>query len=585
MHWIRNIFIKIKGKSIVYSIVFIIILLLINSAFIYNTVSSIKQDQENREDMVAIKSGLERILDNIQNADLGLRGYFIIQDDRLSAPLRIAREQHEEFFNRMRVLFDKYELEDTKLISFEKQVDEYIAMGEDLITKIDAGDFEAVKAVVDSDPGYDLWQEYVAFSTPVNELVDKKAAQAQANYESIIFNTIVTQLLLLGIGLPTMLLMIRRVNKNDNFLSQLFGNIEESNRQYVFNNNEEIDTQDEKEIINSLTNNLKEATRFINSVSQGNYDTEWTGMNEELLDYNEENLAGELINMRDRMKQVKNDDEVRMWFTEGIAKFSEIVRRDFENLTAMSDEIISNSVAYLKANQGGLFLVDKDEDEQTYIELMGTYAYDRKRYNEKKILPGQGLIGQTYKEGETLHLTEVPNNYVEITSGLGEATASNLIIVPLIVNETIVGLMELASFNPFQPHEIEFLEKMGEIIASSINSIKTNEQTKKILEKSQQQGEEMLAQEEEMRQNMEELEATHEEMRRNEQRMNSLLEEAKMKEKSFTELEKAYKDEIRLLNNKLSSANKPSTISDQKEDAGQENQTSTKANPDPKVNK
>ncbi len=572
MRWIKKLFASLREKSIIYSIVFIIVLLFINSAFIYNTITTIKKDQENREDMVAIKNGLERILDNIQNADLGLRGYYIIHEEQLANPLRIARNQHKNYFDRMRVLFDKYNLDDTRLNSFQQQVDDYISMGENLVIKIDEGDLASVQKVVKSDPGYDLWKEYVAFATPVNELVDEKTAQAEANYDGIIFNTILTQLLLIGIGLPTMLLVIRRVNKNDKFLSSLFGNIEKSNKEFVFDDKVESEVHDEKEIINSLTANLQEATRFINSISQGNYDTEWNGMTEELASANKENLAGELINMRDKMKQVKSDDEIRMWFTEGIAKFSEIVRQDFEDLTTMCDAIVSNCVNYLKSNQGGLFLVNQDEDDQIFIELMGTYAYDRKRFNEKKILPGQGLIGQTYKEGETLHMTEVPNNYVDITSGLGEATASNLVIVPLIVNETIVGLIELASFEPFKKHEIEFLEKMGEIIASSINSIKTNEQTKKILEKSQQQGEEMLAQEEEMRQNMEELEATHEEMRRNEQRMNSLLDEAKAKEKSFAELEKAYKEEIKVLNSKLSKAQKVSektqkqdTTSNQKE--------------------
>jgi PAS domain S-box-containing protein len=87
-------------------------------------------------------------------------------------------------------------------------------------------------------------------------------------------------------------------------------------------------------------------------------------------------------------------------------------------------------------------------------------------------------------------------------------------VIPLKTNEKIEGVLELASFKTFKPHEIEFLEKLGELLASSIVSVRSGEKTNQLLAVSQEQTEEMRAQEEEMRQNMEELEATQEQMHR-----------------------------------------------------------------------
>jgi hypothetical protein len=83
-------------------------------------------------------------------------------------------------------------------------------------------------------------------------------------------------------------------------------------------------------------------------------------------------------------------------------------------------------------------------------------------------------------------------------------------------NERVEAVLELASFVKFEPHEVEFLEKAGEVIASSIYATKTNERTTKLLKETQEQAEVLKAQEEELRQNMEEMQATQEDMRRRE---------------------------------------------------------------------
>jgi methyl-accepting chemotaxis protein len=120
-------------------------------------------------------------------------------------------------------------------------------------------------------------------------------------------------------------------------------------------------------------------------------------------------------------------------------------------------------------------------------------------------------------------MTELPEEYINVTSGLGQSVPNALLIVPLKVNDEIFGVVELAGFNEFEDHVIKFVEEVGESIASTISTTKINIRTTQLLEQSQQQSEEMAAQEEEMRQNMEELQATQEEAGRRSAEMQGLV--------------------------------------------------------------
>jgi len=134
-------------------------------------------------------------------------------------------------------------------------------------------------------------------------------------------------------------------------------------------------------------------------------------------------------------------------------------------------------------------------------------------------LVGQGLIGQAVLEEATIHTDKIPNGYVYVTSGLGEATPSSLLIVPLKLSQKVYGAIEIASFSKFEHYQVAFVEKISESIAATIATVKANDTTVKLLEESQFFSEQMRAQEEEMRQNMEELTSTQEEMARTQQEL------------------------------------------------------------------
>jgi len=229
-------------------------------------------------------------------------------------------------------------------------------------------------------------------------------------------------------------------------------------------------------------------------------------------------------NMRKaREEQLKYSEEnrLRRYLNEGIAKFASLLRTNSDNLTKLSDIFIRELVKYLEAIQGGVFLVDENNEDE--LNLVGAFAYNRKKYLEKTIKMGVGLVGTCALEKKCINLTEIPEDYIEITSGLGDALPTNLLLLPVMHEEKLIGVIELASLNKFETHQLEVGENIASSLASTIISTKINANTSQLLAKSQQQAAEMAEQEEEMRQNMEELKATQEESSRREEELEGFL--------------------------------------------------------------
>ena len=254
---------------------------------------------------------------------------------------------------------------------------------------------------------------------------------------------------------------------------------------------------------------VENAIEFIKKIESGELDFQFSSSD------SENELAKSLLSMQAKMREISKKEKQRNWATEGLAKFSDILREDKNDLKEFSYSIISNLVKYLNANQGGLFIKTTNEtDDKEYLELQAAYAYNKKKYLDKRIHLDEGLVGQCYLEADFIYMTDVPQSYVEITSGLGEATPNSIILFPLKVNEEVYGVIEMASFRAFEPFQMDFLKKLAENIASAISSVKISQKTKTLLREAQQQSEELQAQEEELRQTMEEIEAANEEMKR-----------------------------------------------------------------------
>ena len=273
--------------------------------------------------------------------------------------------------------------------------------------------------------------------------------------------------------------------------------------------------------VNKITANLQNATTFVKAIENGKLDAEFMGVDKENL--HEQSLEKALLTMREQMKKVEQEEKERKWSTGGLAKFVEILRSGDDDVHTLGDMIISNLVSYTNSNQGGIYILNEEDEDNNYLDLISLYAFNTKKFDKRRYRPGEGLVGQTFLERESIYLLEIPHEYITITSGLGGANPKAILLVPLKINNNIYGVIELASLNEYRDYEIKFVEKLAESIASTIAGAKNNQRTKALLEESQALTEQMQAQEEEMRQNMEELSTTQEEMARKEIEMSAQL--------------------------------------------------------------
>jgi len=399
------------------------------------------------------------------------------------------------------------------IVNTLKSFDDY----EDSATKLLAGDFIDQVVIPESNKIIGILlaikkkQEQIADSS-TNTLV-----QSTGRLRTI---TIVLGLAIIGIGFLSAYLLVRTITRPINYIKDVVVKLGKGelvdDKGTKFANDEIGEMAIATE---SLVNGLKATTVFAENIGNGKYDSNFAPLSDHDV------LGNALLNMRGNLARVAEEDKKRNWTTEGMAKFGEILRSNNTDLEKLTDEIIGNLVKYLKSNQGALYIVDdtNDTDEKT-MSMASCYAWDKKKYVNQKVHMGEGLTGQAWQEGDVIYLTDIPQNYIRITSGLGDANPNAILIVPLKVNDQIFGVVELASFGSFKDFEIDFVKRIAESIASTISSVKVNARTQRLLGESQQMTEEMRAQEEEMRQNMEELQATQEEMQRSQLESSSVLE-------------------------------------------------------------
>jgi len=297
------------------------------------------------------------------------------------------------------------------------------------------------------------------------------------------------------------------------------------------------------EISNAYTNIITLATE----IGKNNFNFEYQPKSIE------DELGRSMIAMKDNLKLIAEKDAQQNWITAGLAKFGDLLRTENQTIETLSLSIVSNLCKYIGANQGGLFVLNEEQKGHEHLALKAYFAYDKQKFIEKTVklekekgeyIFGEGLVGQSFIERDTIYLTAVPESFVKITSGLGEALPRNILVVALKYNDQVVGVIELASFKIFKDYEINFVEKLGEQIAATLVTANINERTRILLEASEKQADELRKKEEEMKQNYEELSAIQEDLSRNEKELILLKESLEDEVKRQTSKLELQKEEI-----------------------------------------
>ena len=289
-------------------------------------------------------------------------------------------------------------------------------------------------------------------------------------------------------------------------------------KEKLITKNDEIG--DMGDALNGFIESLRKTSEFAVEIGNGNYNSDYEALGES------DTLGNALLEMRKNLrasdeanKKRQHEDEIRNWTTKGLADFGDILRHNSENMDVLSSNVMRHLVDYLEVNQGAIYILNEQDKDNPHFEMKSAVAYNREKYLRTNFGLTEGLVGRCAFEKLPVYLREIPEEYIKLTSGLGGAEPNYLLLVPLVINDNVLGVVELASFNEIPQYQIDFLQTLGENIASTISNVRITEQTNKLLSESKMRGEELSSQEEELRQNMEELQATQEEAVRREGEM------------------------------------------------------------------
>jgi methyl-accepting chemotaxis protein len=305
--------------------------------------------------------------------------------------------------------------------------------------------------------------------------------------------------------------IIHRLNILKNSMSKLVEGINAGKQEIIWHD----ELGETIEVYNGLNTRINNASDFALQLSEGNYDAQFESQSDkDSFGKALNTLKQKLLNNKTDADKRAKEDTIRNWTNEGIAKFNDLLRQSNNDIKNLSYILIENLVEYLGANLGGVYIVEGESENTKAINLVASYAYDRRKYTTKTIEIGEGLIGNCYLEKKPIHLRRIPEDYIEISSGLGKSIPRALYIAPLMLDQEVLGFLEIASVEDFEEHKIDFVNKLSENIAATFATVNLNSKTAILLEESKRRSNEIAQQEEEMRQNLEEMQATQEELAR-----------------------------------------------------------------------
>jgi len=259
-------------------------------------------------------------------------------------------------------------------------------------------------------------------------------------------------------------------------------------------------TDNVNELASNLTTQVRAIADVATAVAQGDLSQTITA-----------EAMGEVAQLKDNInRMIQNLSETTRlnseqdWLKTNLTRFTGLLQGQ-NDLLEVGKIILSELAPIINAQHGVFYLTEKKEEE-VELKLIASYAFKERKHIANRVMPGEGLVGQCLLEKERILLSEVPSDYVQITSGLGKSSPLNLVIIPVLFEESVKAIIELASFNRYNDVQIAFLDQLAESIGVIINSISATMRTEELLRESQSLAEELQNQQEELRKANEELE-------------------------------------------------------------------------------
>ena len=292
--------------------------------------------------------------------------------------------------------------------------------------------------------------------------------------------------------------------------------------------NKEEEKRKFENTINKLNDRINRNADFAKRIGEGDYTSPFVTSGDD------DALGKSLLLMRDNLLLNTRKESEQSWIAAGKEVISNVLRIH-NKIDNLAYDTLVKLINYINALQGAFYLYDEDKEVLTNI---ATYAYNRQKYINQEFKIGQGLIGECAYEMDLIYRTEVPDDYITITSGiLGERKPKSILIVPLVSDEKLEGIIEFAFLLDELPDlTLNFMKELGEIIARTIFNLRVNEKTERLLEESREMTAELQENEEQLRQGAEEMRATQEELQKSNEKLGTQIIEVENAQKRLHSL-------------------------------------------------
>ena len=339
------------------------------------------------------------------------------------------------------------------------------------------------------------------------------------------------------------------------------------NQKFITKQNNEIG-----ELTNSfrdVQNDLWEKVDIANKIADGDYSVKLKPKSKN------DKLSIALNKMTESLCKVSKENKKSMRFTDSQNDLNEKMKGDLD-INTISQNIITCLTKQLDAQVGALYLANGTENK---LQLISSYAFTKQKKHNKTIKIGEGIVGQAALKKKMILLSDIPDDYFHITSGLGNAKPKNIVVLPITLEDNLIGVIELGSLKEFTDNDLELLNILKENIAIGINSALIRLETNKLLEKTKEQTLEMAMQHEELDKANAELEEQTQALKESEESLQAQQEELRQANEELEEQTKALQmshdmlqtqqEELRVTNEELEERTK--ALEKQRDDMNKKN--------------
>ncbi len=279
----------------------------------------------------------------------------------------------------------------------------------------------------------------------------------------------------------------------------------------------------------NLTNQVRAIAEVSTAVTKGDLTRSITVQAEGEVAALKDNINEMILNLKDTTQKNTEQD----WLKTNLARFTRMLQgqRDMKTVAQM----VLSELAPLVEAQQGVFYVNQSSKGEPLMRLLGGYAYSKRKSLANEFRPGQGLVGQCMLEKQRILVTNIPPNYVHVSSGLGEAAPNNIIVLPVLFEGEVKAVIELSTFHVFSDTHLAFLDQLTESIGIVLNTIEANTRTEDLLLQSQSLAAELQSQQDELKKTNEQLEKQAESLRESEELLKSQQEELRQTNEELQE--------------------------------------------------